>query len=61
MISPLKGKPKNKVAWPRLNTRVFPHQDEYVKKEVKRSKGKVSEGEVYRTLIDEAIIIRKKK
>lgn len=59
MTSPLKGKPKNLVAWPRLNTRVFPHQDEYVKKEAKRSK--ISEGELFRELVDIGIKYRKKK
>lgn len=61
MKSTLKGKPKNEVAWPRLSTRVFPHQNEYVKKEAKRLKGKVSEGEIWRSLLDEAINSRKEK
>jgi hypothetical protein len=61
MSSTLKGKPRNAVAWPRLHTRVFPHQEAYVKAEVKKSRKKISEGEVYRALIDEAINNRKKK
>lgn len=61
MQSTLKGKPKNKVAWPRLNTRVFPHQAEYVKEHVERSEGTISEGGLYRELIDIGIKNRKKK
>lgn len=57
----LKGKPKNKVAWPRLNTRVFPHQEEYVKTEARKSRGKISEGEIYRELLDLGIKVRKAK
>jgi hypothetical protein len=60
MQSTLKGKPKNKVAWPRVNTRVFPHQAEYVKLQVEKSAGAVSEGEVYRQLIDLGIKSKKK-
>lgn len=55
MHSPLKGKPRNKVPWPRLHTRVFPHQEAYVEAKVKKAKGKISEGEVYRELIDKGI------
>jgi len=64
MTSPLKGKPKNTEPYPRLNTRVFSHQEEYVKSEVKKSKKTnkpISEGELYRELIDIGIISRKKK
>ncbi len=59
MRSPLKGKPKNKVALKPLYTRVFIHQDDYVKVEVKKSKGAMSEGELYRELIDLGINSRK--
>lgn len=44
----------------RVNTRIFPHQDEYIKKEAERSKGELTEGDVTRQLLDEAITNRKK-
>jgi len=43
----------------RVNTRIFAHQDEFIKNEVKKSKGALTEGEVTRQLLDEAIISRK--
>lgn len=45
----------------RLNTRI-PHAiDAYVKSEVKKSKGELTEADVYRSLLEEAITNRKKK
>ncbi len=62
MSSTLKGKPKSKVALKPLYTRVFGHQDEFVKQEVKRSKKpKLSEGALYRELIDLGIAVYKSK
>lgn len=45
----------------RVNTRITLAQDAYIKSEAKKSKGTISEGEVHRTLLDEAIISRKNK
>lgn len=61
MGSTLKGKPRNTVALKVLYTRVAIHQDEFVKKEVKGSKGKLSEGGLYRELIDLGIAVYKNK
>lgn len=52
---------KERVAMPRLNTRIHLHQEEYVKNEVKRSKGALGEGELYRELIDLGIKVRRAK
>lgn len=43
----------------RVNTRIFGHQDAYIKAEAKKSKGELSEGDVHRALLDEAITSRK--
>lgn len=51
---------KSKDTLVRVNTRIFAHQDEYIKSEAKRSKGELSEGDVTRALLDEAISNRKK-
>lgn len=48
----------------RVNTRIKESQDTYIKREVTRSKKlkvKLSEGEVTRELLDEAIAARKAK
>ena len=45
----------------RVNTRIFGHQDAFIKNEVKKSKGVKSEGEIHRELLDEAIKNRKAK
>lgn len=45
----------------RFNTRIFDYQRDFIKSEVKKSKGKVSEGDVLRTALDEYITKRKKK
>lgn len=45
----------------RINTRIFVYQDEFIKNEVKKSKGTMSEGDVTRQLLDEAINARKSK
>ncbi len=50
-----------KVSMHRVNTRIFAHQDAFIKNEVKKSKGKQGEGEVHRALLDEAISNRKNK
>ena len=42
----------------RVNTRIFVYQDVFIKGEVKKSKEVVSEGEVHRTLLAEAIEAR---
>lgn len=44
----------------RVNTRIFARQDNYIKAEAKKSKGKLSEGDVHRTLLNEAISNRSK-
>ncbi len=44
-----------------VNTRIAVDQDAFIKSEVKKSKGVLTEGEVHRALLDEAIIIRKSK
>lgn len=43
----------------RVNTRVLESHDDFVKAEVKRSKGALTEGDVYRMLLEEAITARK--
>lgn len=45
----------------RLNTRIPFEIDAYVKNEVKKSKGELTEADVYRALLEEAITNRKKK
>lgn len=45
----------------RLNTRIPEEIDAYVKNEVKKSKGALTEADVYRALLEEAITNRKKK
>lgn len=45
----------------RVNTRIFGHQDAFIKAEAKRSKGTLSEGDVHRELLEEAITNRKNK
>ena len=52
---------KKKPKLHRVNTRIFDHQDTFIKSESKKSKGEKSEGDVHRELLDEAIINRKKK
>jgi len=42
----------------RVNTRIFVYQDLFIKSEVKKSKVVVSEGEVHRMLLAEAIEAR---
>lgn len=44
-----------------VNTRIFEHQSRYIKAEAKRSKGKLTESDVFRILLDEAITSRKTK
>ncbi len=64
-----KSREDNEILGPlqRINTRIFKSQHEYVKNEVIKSrKGRgptwgISEGDVYRTLLQEAITNRKKK
>jgi len=43
----------------RFNTRIRGDQRTFIKNEVKKSKGKLTEGEVTRDLLDEAITNRK--
>lgn len=51
---------KNKrKAMARLNTRIPAEDSEYVKSIVKKSKGDVTEGDVYRTFIRDGIIAHK--
>ncbi len=45
----------------RLNTRIPFEIDAYVKNEVKKSKGALTEADVYRALLEEAITNRKQK
>ncbi len=45
----------------RLNSRIFISQYDFIEKEVQKSKEKMTEGEVLRQLLDEAIASRKKK
>lgn len=45
----------------RCNTRIFDYQREFIKKEVIKAKGKMSEGDVHRLALDEFINSRKKK
>lgn len=54
-------KTDNKKAMHRVNTRLRDDQVSFVKSEVKKSKGTLTDGDVYRLLIDEAITNRKKK
>ena len=56
-----RGKNKGKGLSHRVNTRIFAHQDEFIKKEAKRSKGEKSEGDIHRELLDEAINSRNSK
>ncbi len=44
-----------------VNTRIAVDQDAFIKSEVKKSKGVLTEGEVHRALLDEAITNRKNK
>jgi hypothetical protein len=43
----------------RVNTRIFASQDAFIKAEAKKSKGQLSEGDVHRALLEEAITNRK--
>lgn len=43
----------------RVNTRIWEHQDAFIKKEAEKSKGELSEGDVHRALLEEAITNRK--
>lgn len=45
----------------RFNTRIFEYQRDFIKNEVKQSKGSLSEGDVLRTALDEYIKKRNKK
>lgn len=54
-------KTKDKTALSRLNTRIFSHQSDFIKKEVKKSKGTLTDGDVIREMLDEAITNRKQK
>ncbi len=45
----------------RVNTRIHESQDAFIKSEVKRSKGELTEGDVHRALLDEAITMRENK
>lgn len=45
----------------RFNTRIREDQQSYIKSEVKKSKGALTEGQLTRTLLDEAITNRKSK
>jgi len=45
----------------RFNTRIFEYQRDFIKNEVKLSKGAISEGDVLRTALDEYIKKRTKK
>lgn len=45
----------------RLNSRIFEDQIVFIRAEAKKSKGTLSESDVLRELIDEAITNRKKK
>lgn len=45
----------------RVNTRIFKHQDLFIKKEVKKSKGELGEGDVHRELLDLGIEVYKTK
>lgn len=51
-------KPKTE-ALHRVNTRIFISQAAFIKNEVKKSKGEMSEGDVHRALLAEAISNRK--
>jgi len=46
---------------PRAAARIFQHQADFIKAEAKKSKGKFTEGDIHRQLLDEAITRRKKK
>lgn len=43
----------------RVNTRIFRHQDEYIKKVVSKSKGALGEGEFHRELLERGIASHK--
>lgn len=45
----------------RLSSRIFKDQIDFIRSEVKKSKGELNESDVLRLLLDEAIINRKKK
>lgn len=45
----------------RFNTRITDEQRKFIKQEVKKSKNALTEGEVTRALLDEAISNRNKK
>lgn len=53
--------PVDREVFKRVNTRITPAQDSYIKSEAKKSRGTISEGEIHRALLDEAIISRKNK
>lgn len=46
---------------PRAAARIFQHQADFIKAEAKKSKGTLTEGDVHRQLLDEAINNRKTK
>lgn len=43
---------EKRVVMKRVNTRVFAHQDAYIKERVIKSNGKKTEGDVYREMIE---------
>ncbi len=45
----------------RVNTRIFAHQDAFIKAAVMKAEGRLTEGDVHRALLDEAIYHRKNK
>lgn len=55
------GKAAKPTALYRLNTRIEHDQADYIKAEVKKSKGELTDGDVVRALLAEAISNRKKK
>jgi hypothetical protein len=59
MASATKGEKAKRM--PRATARIFQHQVDFIKGEAKKSKGALTEGEIHRQLLDEAIAGRKKK
>ncbi len=55
------SKQKNLGAMPRVNTKLFHHQVAYIKNLAEKSNGELTEGDVQRQLLEEAITARKGK
>lgn len=45
----------------RVNTRIFEHQNQFIKDQVKKSRGNTSEGDIHRELLDLGIKAYKAK